>query len=189
MERQISRADAADYILGMFEAVRRTGSIGGLIKFHARNKYMIMAHDPATLRDLGRVLGNRKNLPATEVFARYGPLLSRALSCDTTVPRHANSVMRMCGHFLARLDRRSREDLLGLVGAYRRGDIQLGRLMDAISDVVYDLDETYLASQTYFLLYCDTRRGAGGLANDLREEPDVTHRRITRARVRPELRL
>lgn len=180
MERGISRADAADYVLGMFEAVRRAESIGGLIKFHVRNKYMIMAHDPATLRELGRVLGNQENLPAIEVFARYGPLLSRALSCDTTIPRHVNSVMRMCGHFLARMDRRGREDLLGLVGEYRRGDIQLGRLMDAISDVVYDLDETYLANQTYFLLYCDTRRGAGGLANDLREEPDIIRRRICR---------
>ena len=176
----MSQADADDYVLGMFEAVRRTGCIGDLIKFHARNKYMIMAHDPTTLRELGRVLGNQENLLTAEVFARYGPLLSRALSCDTTVPRHANSVMRMCGHFLARMDRRSREDLLGLVDAYRRGDIQLGRLMDAISEVVYDLDETYLANQTYFLLYCDTRRGAGGLANDLREEPDVIHRRIYR---------
>ena len=176
----ISRADAADYVLGMFEAVRRTGGIGGLVRFHSRNKYMIMAHDPATLRELGRVLGNRENLPAAEVFARYGPLLSRALSCDATIPRHANSVMRMCGHFLARMDGRSRKGLLELVDGYRRGDIRLGRLMDAISEVVYDLDETYLAGQTYFLLYCDTRRGAGGLANDLREGPDVTRRRICR---------
>lgn len=54
MKRGISQADAADYVLDMFGAVRRTKSIGGLVKFHARNKYMIMAHDPTTLRELGR---------------------------------------------------------------------------------------------------------------------------------------
>ena len=169
MSGTVSQAEGVEYVLGMFGAARSSGRMGELVKFHTRNKYLIMAHDQGWLGSMGRVVANHDGLPAEEAFDRYEKLLRGALGRDATASKHANAVMRMCGHFLPRLDERSRTALLDMVAGYRRGDIRLGRLLEAISNAVHHLDEAYLAGQTYFLLYCDTRGGAAGIADALPE--------------------
>ncbi len=167
MSGPVSQDDAVGYVLDMFRTARNSGRMGELVKFHTRNKYLILAHDQGRLGSMGRVVANHDGLPAEEAFDKYEKLLRGALERDATASKHANAVMRMCGHFLPRLDERSRNALLDMVAWYRHGDIPLGRLLEAVSDAVHHLDETYLAGQTYFLLYCNTQGGAASIADAL----------------------
>ena len=128
-----------------------------------------MAHDQAGLGSMGRVVASHDGLSVEATFGKYGELLRHALRRDATVSRHANAVMRMCGHFLPRMDESGRNELLDLVTMYRHGDISIGHLLEVISDAVRHLDETYLASQTYFLLYCNTQGGVASIADALPE--------------------
>lgn len=125
----VNQADAVKYVLDMFGAARSPGKMDDLVKFHTRNKYLIVAHDQVGLGAMGRVVANHEGLSAGEAFGKYRELPGHVLGHDATVSKHANAVMRMCGHFLQKMDKRSRGALLDVASKYRRGDVPLGCLL------------------------------------------------------------
>ncbi|MCB1685294.1 MAG: DUF1722 domain-containing protein [Pseudomonadales bacterium] len=96
----------------------------GLIAFHSRYKYLLMAHSTVHYRDAGRLLGDLSvDLPG--VAQRYVGILMAGLTIPATRKSHANVLSHLQGYLKRALDGPSRQELDGLVARYRTGELPL----------------------------------------------------------------
>ncbi len=104
---------------------RTDGSPGGLVDFHARHKYLLMAHDQQTYRDMGRLVAKAGvDNPAT-VLAEYERLLMAALAKRASRGRHVNALMHLSGFVKKHIDADDKQELGRLIEEYRRGFVGL----------------------------------------------------------------
>jgi uncharacterized protein YbgA (DUF1722 family) len=136
---------------GRWRQLTRTGvTLGKLIDFHSRNKYLLMAHDPIAAKQLGKVVGNAKHLGLHDACQTYGRIYLECVTRTATVGRHVNVLQHMAGY------------LRGVAGAAVRGrvqraiaDYQDGRVvLEEVAQLIYEQailhDIVYLYQQTYF---------------------------------------
>jgi len=93
----------------------------GLVEFHARHKFLVLAHDEKAYRALGRLVAAAGRGSVAELGARYVALLMRALRRPATRARHANVLQHLGGFFKQHLDAADRREWRELVSGYRRG--------------------------------------------------------------------
>jgi len=97
-----------------------------LLEFHARHKYLFMAHSPDACRHLGRLLSNRKDAADLWTLAKdYLAGLTMGLMQGGGASMHFNVLQ----HILVQLERHiapaDRAELLDMLETYRRGEIPL----------------------------------------------------------------
>ncbi|EGG43006.1 hypothetical protein Nlim_0056 [Candidatus Nitrosarchaeum limnium SFB1] len=114
-----------------------------------------MAHDQNELKILGDIIASNKKIPFSEIIDEYENHLKLAMSKNPTTKTHTNVIMHIFGYFLKHLNRNEKQIFFDRLEQYRLGKTTLGKILFEINDVSYRFDNTYLASQTYFLLYSD----------------------------------
>lgn len=125
--------------------------IGDLVTFHTAEKLLLMAHDPKTYAQLGRLVAGAKSAPRERVSADYRSLFMVALARLATVRKHTNVLQHMAGHLKKLLDANSKAELHQAIDDYRMGlvplivPITLFRHFVRLHDVSYLADQTYLA--------------------------------------------
>jgi len=129
-------------------------TVGRLVEFHSDHKYLIMAHSPAHLRQLGRIVSGSesaqgKKPTAKELYAAYLPLLMRALKLQVTVKKNVNVLTHMTGYFKRTLKPDEKQELLGVFENYHRGLTPLVVPVTLIRYYVRKYDEPYLSRQLY----------------------------------------
>ena len=153
----LSEEDIIKYILNRCEKLKIEPSKNKLILFHTHNKFLLMAHDQDRLQFLGNIVANHKKMPLSECIKDYEIHLKEALSIPPTTKRHINTLMHIFGHFSKDFDQSQKESFLDLLEQFREGKITLGATLWEIEPLVYLHNKTYLASQTYFLVYAEKR--------------------------------
>jgi len=136
-----------------FRAVKATGSIGDLVRFHSDNKLLLMAYREAELRIMGRLVANPEKRPADTVLADYEQHLAKAL---VQPPRHNTSInvlMHALGYFSKGLSAEEKTFFLDALDRYRAGRIPLSVPVGIISAWIVRFGEPYLARQTFFAPY------------------------------------
>ena len=154
-----SEKEITDYIMEQFDEVKRSNRIRNLVSFQTMNKYMIMSRDQEQLKVLGNIVARYQRGRIRETIKEYDVHLKKALAKSPTVRTHSNVILHIFGHFSKHLDQNEKKDLFRLLEQFKEGKSTVGRTLAEISSVVYRLNSTYLASQTYFLLYSDPRQG------------------------------
>jgi len=103
------------------EYEEKDGSIQGLVEFHSRHKYMLMAHSSDSVKVLGQIVAgyNRKNLAA--VKNRYLEALMKALDYKVTPKKNRNVMMHIMGYFKKNLSADEKQELLNLIDGYVDG--------------------------------------------------------------------
>jgi uncharacterized protein YbgA (DUF1722 family)/uncharacterized protein YbbK (DUF523 family) len=103
------------------EYEEKDGSIQGLVEFHSRHKYMLMAHSSDSVKVLGQIVAgyNRKNLAA--VKNRYLEALMKALDYKVTPKKNRNVMMHIMGYFKTNLSADEKQELLNLIDGYVDG--------------------------------------------------------------------
>ncbi len=149
----ISEQDVKNYVFERFEDVKRLKRIKNLVNFQAMNKYMIMAHDQEQLKKLGNIVASYKKIPFSEILENYEENLRIALKKKPTKKMHTNVIMHIFGHFSKKLSQSEKELFFQLLEKYKEEKIALGEILVEINPVIFRFNNTYLASQTYFLLY------------------------------------
>lgn len=152
-------------------------STGRLVEFHSDHKYLIMAHSPAHLRQLGRIVSGSdsaeskdrsSNLPpagqvamrkpatgkhpvptAKKLYAAYPPLLMEALKLQATVKKNVNVLTHLMGYFKRTLAPDEKQELLGVIEEYHHGLTPLVVPVTLIRHYVRKYDEPYLSRQLY----------------------------------------
>ncbi|QUC63984.1 YbgA family protein [Nitrosopumilus sp. K4] len=153
----ISEEDVKQYVFERFNDVKRTKKIKDLASFQAMNKYMIMVHGQEELKKLGNIVANHKKIPFEEILEKYERHLKRAFEKHPTTKMHINVMMHIFGYFSKDFSQHEKEIFLKLLEKYRNEKITIGNMLSKINPIIFRFNNTYLASQTYFLLYSDTQ--------------------------------
>jgi uncharacterized protein YbgA (DUF1722 family)/uncharacterized protein YbbK (DUF523 family) len=96
-----------------------------LLRFHARHKYLVLAHSTVMYRKLGHLLADLNRQPLEAICASYITSLMQALSRPATRKRHTNVLQHLLGYLKNNLDSVHRTDLADSIDAYRRGEYPL----------------------------------------------------------------
>ena len=157
--RKISEQEVKEYVIERFEDVKTTNRIRDLVSFQAMNKYMIMAHNQDKLKILGNIVASNKKVQFSEILVEYEKHLKIALEKEPTIKTHSNVMMHIFGYFSKNFSQLEKEKFFDLLKQFQEEKITLGRTLSEINPIIYRFNNTYLASQTYFLLYSDPQPG------------------------------
>ncbi len=124
-------------------------SRAGLVKFHERHKYLLMAHSIPHYRGLGQIVAAMKGRDLPQVQSEYHGLMMEALALRATVKKHANVLQHMAGYFKRQLDAAEKAELGEVIDRYREGFFPLVVPVTLINHYVRKYGEPYLARQYY----------------------------------------
>ena len=133
-----------------FRDLAKRPSMGALVTFHARRKFLFMALNQTVMRELGRIVANPEKRPAREVFADYRVGLDRAFARLTPFRSHLNVLMHGLGYFKEGLTAREKAHFLDSLEQYREGRVPLGSPVSILRSWIVRFEVEYLADQVYF---------------------------------------
>ena len=139
----------------IFAAARLRALLGGpweprqLVGFHAGHKLQMLAHDPARYRSAGRIVAAAGSTPRASTAAAYRDVFLAAMAGRATRGRNANALLHAYSRIGRELDRARREDLVGRIDAYRRGEEPLSVPVALLAHYASGGELPWLASQTY----------------------------------------
>ena len=124
-------------------------TVGDLVRFHTAEKMSLLAHDPPTYRELGRLVAAAKGLPRGEVVSRYEILYMTGLKKIATARKNTNVLQHAQGYLKKALSTDEKQELAGLIEDYRQGLVPLVVPLTLIRHHVRVHQVTYLAGQTF----------------------------------------
>ena len=154
----ISEKDVQQYVLERFTDVKNSKMIKNLVNFQAMNKYMMMSHDQEESKKMGNIVASYKKKQLSEVIEKYEIHLKKGLEKHPTIKSHTNVIMHIFGYFSKQFTQYEKERYFELIEKYRESQISLGNTLAEINPLVFRFNNTYLASQTYFLLYSNPQK-------------------------------
>lgn len=157
-KQRISEEHIKEYIIERFEDVKGTNKIKNLISFQAMNKFMIMAHDQNELKILGNIVASNKKIQFSEILIEYEKHLRKSLEKKPTIKTHSNVIMHVFGYFSKNFNQLEKVQFFELLKQFQEEKITVGNILAEINPIIYRFNSTYLATQTYFLLYSDLQQ-------------------------------
>lgn len=123
-------------------------TLADLMRFHAREKMLLLSHDRVGYDRLGRCVAESGTRPAREVAVAYTLEFVRVLAKPTSVGQHVNVLQHMLGHFRSHLDRARLTALHDEIAAYRRGEMALHDIHARIRARAQQLDIHWVCEQS-----------------------------------------
>ena len=157
--QELTEKDIKEFVNERFLEVKKNEKIKELVSFQAMNKYLIMAHDQQQLQVLGRIVASNKKIKLSEIITDYENNLKLALQSKPTIKTHSNVLMHIFGFFSKEFSDLEKAKFFELLMNYKNEEITIGSILAEIHPIVYRFNKTYLASQTYFLLYSNPQQG------------------------------
>jgi len=131
------------------ELLAANRGLGDLVAFHTRHKLLILAHNPESYRELGKLVARGKELPPAELYERYQSLLMEALRLKATPKKNTNVLHHLMGYFKKDLSAGEKQELLEIIENYRQGYVPLVVPVTLINHYVRKYRQPYLADQFY----------------------------------------
>ncbi len=120
-----------------------------LIDFHARHKYMVMAHSQAAYKRLGRLLSHLKGVDLAQVADAYEAEFMAALKRRVGRKRHVNALQHIQGYLKERIDGGDKQELAQSIEAYRREGVPLVVPMKLLRHYFRRNPDDYIDRQWY----------------------------------------
>jgi uncharacterized protein YbgA (DUF1722 family)/uncharacterized protein YbbK (DUF523 family) len=111
-----------------------------LMQFHARHKFLLMAHSQLAARRLGTLAARG---------AEYFTVFCEIMRLTPTRRNHTNVLQHLFGYFSERLDDTDRAELTLLIESYRLGTVPLIVPVTLIRHYVRKFEIAYLKDQVY----------------------------------------
>lgn len=124
-------------------------SVGDLVRFHTGEKLLLMAHDQAAYRALGKLVAAAKGRPRKELEQEYGEVYMRGLRKLATPRKHVNVLQHIQGYFKKQLDADARRELTDVIQDYGQGLIPLIVPITLLRHHVRTHQVEYLQGQVY----------------------------------------
>lgn len=131
------------------EMLANDNTRGGLVKFHERHKYLLMAHSIPLYRELGRIVADMKGKRLPEIQRDYHEGMMKALSLRATTKKHVNVLQHMAGYFKKDLNPDEKQELQDVIVTYAKGHVPLIVPVTIINHYVRKYAEPYLRNQYY----------------------------------------
>ena len=129
--------------------LEQDNSTAGLMNFHSRHKYLLMAHSPAELKLMGKAVAGINRQNHDEVLKQYESLLLGALSLKATTRKHTNVLQHIMGYFKKILTADEKVELLEVIERYRNNLVPLIVPIVLLQHYVRKYQEPYLLEQWY----------------------------------------
>ncbi|GAB4152354.1 MAG: DUF523 and DUF1722 domain-containing protein [Planctomycetota bacterium] len=124
-------------------------SLGDLVAFHTSEKFLLLAHDPNSYRELGRIVAAAKGIQRNELEEKYFKVFMTAMSKHATVGKHLNVLNHMVGYLREHLGDQARADLQRVLDDYAARLIPLVVPLTLIAHYVRVCGIEYLKGQYY----------------------------------------
>jgi uncharacterized protein YbgA (DUF1722 family) len=118
-----------------------------------------MCHDQNELKILGNIVASNKKVEFSEIMIEYEKHLKKSFEKNPTIKTHSNVIMHIFGYFSNKFSQKEKEEYFDLLKKFREEKITIGNILSEIDPTIYRFNNTYLASQSYFLLYSDIQPG------------------------------
>ena len=96
-----------------------------LIEFHARHKYLVMAHSQAAYKRMGQLLSNVPKSALQRISQDYFSELMTALQRPVNRKGHSNVLQHIMGYLKRNIDRHDKQELVAAIERYRLGEVPL----------------------------------------------------------------
>lgn len=137
-----------------YQQTMRDGfTIGKLVAFHSRYKFLVLAHSPVAYRQLGKLVAEAKLFTPAELQLRYLTELMQAMRQIATRKQHANVLQHLQGFFKQLMDSAARQELSALIERYRLGRVPLLAPVTLLQHYLRLFPNQYLQQQVYFNPY------------------------------------
>lgn len=120
-----------------------------LMSFHARYKYLLMAHNPTQYRVLGKLLGSMGRADAAQLGPRYFSLLMAALERCPTRGNHANVLLHLSGYLRHCIGAQEKREICQVIDQYRKGAIALAVPINLLRHHFSQHPDPYVLQQVY----------------------------------------
>ncbi|MFA6714473.1 MAG: DUF523 and DUF1722 domain-containing protein [Victivallales bacterium] len=131
------------------EYLKNDASLKGLQDFHARHKYMIMAHNPGNVAPLGRIAAETGGRKPEEIQTEYIELLTSVLKLQATVRKNTNVLEHIAGYFKKELESFEKLELQQSIKEYHEGNFPLLATLVLLQHFAKKYDKRYLLAQYY----------------------------------------
>ena len=157
--KELTQNEIKQFVIERFEDVKKNKKAKELVEFQARNKFLIMAYNQEQLKILGRIVASYKKIKFSEILNEYEKNLNMCLEYKPTIKTHSNVIMHIFGFFSKEFTSLEKDKFFELLKDYKNEKIKIGDILAEIHPIVFRFNKTYLASQTYFLLYANSEKG------------------------------
>lgn len=140
-------------------------TIEKLMNFHARYKYLLMAHNQEKLRELGRFLADSSDLDINAICEIYWQEIKTCLSKPASRANHVNAMQHMLGYFRKELNLTNRYKILTAIERFERGEVDLKQPLGLLYKFSKQLAKDYLKNQQYFQQICQQEADRSKLFN------------------------
>ncbi|WP_191485707.1 YbgA family protein [Pseudomonas sp. FEN] len=133
-----------------WQELRQAGlSRRGLTEFHARYKYLLMAHNPVQYKALGKLLGSMGKADAETVGPRYFSQLMAALKKCATRRTHSNVLQHLTGYLKHAISAEDKQEMQQVIGQYHQGIVPLVVPLTLLKHHFRQHPDAYIAHQVY----------------------------------------
>ena len=136
------------YTMKRFKEVEKEGAMKDLVKFHADNKYLLMAYDQNKGRELGNIVANHDKAAFEEVVRKYKEGLSQALENPPKYTNYINSLMHMFGYFSKELNKEETQFILDSFIKYKNDKVHLSVPVNLLRSYVLRFKDKNLINQS-----------------------------------------
>jgi len=131
------------------ELLAEGGTVGQLVAFHSRHKYLLMSHSAKHLKELGSLVSDPKKFRRSELLEQYFRLLMEGMKLQATIRKHTDVLQHMAGYFKKQLSPTEKLELQDVITQYHQGLVPLIVPITLINHYVRKYDDPYLKEQYY----------------------------------------
>lgn len=126
-----------------------------LTDFHARYKYVLMAHSPLKYAELGRMLADAGNQNIDKLGERYFSALMTTLGSLASRKTHTNVLMHLQGYLKKKISAPEKAELANIIEQYRTAQLPLVVPVTLLRHHFNNHPDPYIAQQAYLQPYPD----------------------------------
>lgn len=124
-----------------------------LTDFHARYKYLLMAHNQQETRRMGRYLATSHAFSLKQRCEEYLQQLMSCLSKSASRKNHSNALQHMLGYLRGSVSSDARQLIAKAIEQFRHGHTPLHVPLNLLQHYAAQLKDDYLQKQQYFSPY------------------------------------
>ena len=153
--QRLTEESISKFAFERFNEVKKARNLSELATYHFVNRFLIKVHDSDEYEIVEKIIKESKNSIFSKVVSEYEKHLRIALTKLPTVQSHVDIIMQIYGHFSSYLDSFEKERIFNLIEQFKNEEISVGVMLSSINPIIFRIDNLFLTSQSYFLLYSE----------------------------------
>ena len=131
------------------EFLKKNPSVGDLVEYHTREKFLMMAHSVEHYKALGKVTAKGSTIPREELFGEYERIYLEGLESHATAKKNTNVLHHILGYFKEELSPWEKQEALDLIERYHDRQVPLVVPLTLLNHYIRKYEKDYLEKQRY----------------------------------------